>query len=124
MYELFEKNIKDLETERFSDTSSNQFSTFLDNHEQPPPHKGTFIVNESSISECTNLLDQSWKMESWIEMSFLSDMSYEPIATGPAPKIERPNVVPALNFDKMQENLIKIWETEVRQAQIKKAFLD
>lgn len=36
-----------------------------------------------------------------MEISFISQASYEPIATGPAPKIEKPSIVPLLNMDKV-----------------------
>lgn len=51
-----------------------------------------------------------------MEISFLSDTSYEPIASGPAPQIEWPALVPLLDMGKMQENLKKIWEIEQIKA--------
>lgn len=49
-----------------------------------------------------------------MEISFISQASYEPIAVGPAPKVEWPALVPILDFDKMQENLKLIKEQEIR----------
>lgn len=47
-----------------------------------------------------------------MEVSFLSDTSYEPIASGPAPQIEWPALVPLIDMGKMQDNLKKIRELE------------
>lgn len=43
-----------------------------------------------------------------MEISFITDASYEPLAAGPPPMIERPALVPKLDFGKMQDNLTKI----------------
>jgi len=51
-----------------------------------------------------------------MEISFISQASYDPIATGPPPKVDRPALVPILDFEKMQENLKLIKEQEARQA--------
>lgn len=49
-----------------------------------------------------------------MEISFISQASYEPIAAGPPPKVEWPALVPILDFEKMQENLKLIKEQEMR----------
>ena len=46
--------------------------------------------------------------------SFVSDVSYAPIASGPAIEVEKPNIVPTLDFGVMRENLAEIKKKEAR----------
>ena len=56
------------------------------------------------------------KLDQRTEMSFLTEESYEPINSGPAPKLRKPRVVPSLDFNKMSTNL----EKERKKAEIAK----
>jgi len=51
-----------------------------------------------------------------MEISFITDASYEPLVQGPPPMVERPALVPKLDFGKMQENLKQIKEAESKQV--------
>jgi len=40
-----------------------------------------------------------------VETSFMTEVSYEPLVIGPPPKVEKPDLVPTLNFEMMKVNL-------------------
>ena len=59
---------------------------------------GILKDNELALSERANKMR---KLDQHTEMSMMSEESYEPINSGPAPKLNKPKVVPALNLHKM-----------------------
>ena len=111
VYDLFEEHIKDLETERFSKDCDDRFKELF--KEQESRLKELGIVNDDSF--VSNDPDQMRKLNSKSSCSFVSDASYAPIATGPAPQIEKPDIVPSLDFNLMKTNLAEVRKKEAEQ---------
>jgi hypothetical protein len=64
------------------------------------------LIGEHEMA-CSERRQRMGKLDKEIEESLISDVSYEPIWEGPAPKLDKPTIVPSLDFNKMAQNLAK-----------------
>lgn len=104
VFEIFENHIKDLPTARFSTNLDDKFKEIY--IEQKKRMKDMGLIGDFDIA-CSERAHKLSKLDKETEMSFMSEESYEPINAGPAPEMDKPRNVPALNFDLMNKNLAK-----------------
>lgn len=102
VFEIFEDNIKDLPTSRFSTNLDDKFKEIY--IEQKKKMKSLGLIGDYDIA-CSERAHKMRKLDQETEISFMTEESYEPINSGPAPRLNKPKIVPALNFNKMKENL-------------------
>lgn len=114
VFEIFEEHFKDLPTSRFSTNLDDKFKEIY--IEQKKKMKELGIIKDSEIA-CSERINKMAKLDQQTEMSMYTEESYEPINSGPAPVLSKPKVVPALDFNKMSENLEK---QEKRKADVQR----
>lgn len=104
VFDIFEEHIKDLPTSRFSTNLDDKFKEIY--IEQRKRMKDLGLIGDFDLA-CTERAHKLGKLDKETEMSFLTEESYEPIHTGPAPQLNRPRNVPGLDFNLMNKNLEK-----------------
>lgn len=101
VFDVFEEYIKDLPTSRFSANSDDKFKEIYIEQKRKMKRKGKLKDNEYAVSERAN---RTRKFDQQTEISIMSEESYEPINSGPAPILSKPKLVPALDFSKMNKS--------------------
>jgi hypothetical protein len=101
VFDVFEEYIKDLPTSRFSANSDDKFKEIYIEQKRKMKRKGKLKDNEYAVSERAN---RTKKLDHPVEISIMSEESYEPINSGPAPILSKPKLVPALDLSKMNKN--------------------